>query len=70
MREASREYNALPIDQRMLLRNLMMENELRLIAMEQKRITADYRRAIKEHRERAKRIERELEKSTAKEPCL
>ena len=67
MSESSDAYNALPFEQRHMLRNLMMENELRLIAAEQRRITKDYRRAITEHQDRAKRIEQELKKSTAEQ---
>jgi hypothetical protein len=67
MSDASEKFNALPIEQRKLLIPLMLENELRLIAMEQRRIREDYLRAIRAHKERANRIAQEIERLKAEE---
>lgn len=59
-RAGSDEFNALPFEQRALLNRMILASELRLIEAEKKRIAADYRRAIRGHNERAKRIKQFL----------
>lgn len=46
MSDHSERFNALPIDDRMMLNGLMLEAEIRFIELEKKRMLADYRKSV------------------------
>jgi len=67
MSEATDRYNALPDEQRWMLWELMCEEQIRMIAQDEKRIKADSDRAVRAGRDRAKRIQQELDRHRAQQ---
>lgn len=63
LKRFSQIYNELPADKRNLLRFCMMENELRLIKLEQESIMDRANKAIAEHQVRFNNIKRDLDRA-------
>jgi len=53
-------YNDLPFETRTICSALMIENEIRLVEIEKKRMLSEYRKAIRAHNERIKRMRQHL----------
>lgn len=62
MTESADKFNALPFEQRVLLNRLRMEDEIRFIESEKKRILSDFRRSTREIDARLKRMRQHLAK--------
>lgn len=60
MSDNSEQFNSLPIEQRRLLNALRIEDEIKFIELEKKRMLSDFRGAIKAHNDRIKRMKQFL----------